>query len=261
MASTAFNALLLLTPHAPVPVHRSRSTESPVSCTLPPDSIFEFSRVHDGWACLSPSEHPRSGHTASEGESPSESAWCVVDREDGFSLAPLLQHLLPLEDQAFASAVTAHRFLMSQVALTSLIRAKSSDIFPTLCCFFQSSSAAAQVYACCACRTSPCVAALASTVTVALDVLKSLRLLLPKISCRRAACSALWAVSCEALAAHANHEALSAAWRGWCDAVLLMADESELADALAGLCLSITSTSRQLLFVNLGVLPLLRQRL
>jgi hypothetical protein len=261
MSSNDSSALLLHTPHTPVCVYRSRSVQSHVLCTLPPDSIFEFSSVEGGWACLSPREYPRAGYVATASAAANSAAWCCVGTDADSCPVPFLEQLLPPDNHPDADAVTAHRFLMSQASLISLTSAQASGIIPTLCSLLQSPSAATQVYACCACRTAPCLIALTSSAECCLQVLHCLQPFLASSSHRLAASSAVWAVVGEALAAHPSDHGLSNTWKLWCDSVLCMQDESELTDALNGLALSITCASRQRVFVGLGILQLLLQLL
>lgn len=264
MLSHPQQSLLLLTPHVPVPVFSSRSAQARILFSLPPDSIFEFSDFDGDWARLSPSEYPRAEYhstTARAAALQADGAWCAASISDSASPMPVIQRLLPPEHQAEADAVAAHRLLSSQAALISLMNAQAADVVPTLCSLLSTPSAAAQAYACCACRTPLCLPAITRSVDSSLNMLKCLQRLLPDCALRRAACSALWAVGGEALSEHPSDQRLLQAWHDWSSAVLFMGDEGGLDDALAGLALSITSAHRQQLFVGLGVLPLLLQLL
>jgi hypothetical protein len=85
------------------------------------------------------------------------------------------------------------------------------------------------------------------------DVIQTLLPLLHSCSTRIAACSALWAIIYEA----ADVQHAGSAFDDWNCSVLGMQCSDDLADVIAGLALSITSASRQQLFVRLHVLQLL----
>ena len=85
MSTPPQRALLLFTSSTTVCAHRSRSSQSEVLCKLPPDSIYEFSYINAGWACLSPNEYLRVGLIES---SDAGAAWCPVDAADGPSPSP-----------------------------------------------------------------------------------------------------------------------------------------------------------------------------